>query len=332
MPHEGGHATPPVVVYSRAVPTARLDIAYDGSRFSGWAAQPGQRTVQGELESGLERILGQQIELTVAGRTDSGVHATGQVASFEYSGELPEQLAERLNAVLSHDVAVLAAAAAPDGLRRALLSVSAVLPLPRFALACSQSRSRNGARCGGAIRSIASCSTLRPRRSSASTTSLRSRPRRPSTCCSSATSTYASGRDERAAILALRIEAPAFMRNQVRVLVGTLLEVGGGRRELDDFKALLEGAPRDAAGETAPPHGLYSGRERAVLRTSGRRAAVRPWARRSRRGPCRPDARRESRGGESGSPCPTGAGARQAGRGRRSAGRRSQPGRRPLGP
>ena len=75
---------------SRAVPTARLDIAYDGSRFSGWAAQPGQRTVQAEVESGVERILGEWIELTVAGRTDSGVHATGQVASFEHGASCPD--------------------------------------------------------------------------------------------------------------------------------------------------------------------------------------------------------------------------------------------------
>jgi tRNA pseudouridine38-40 synthase len=63
--------------------------------------------------------------------------------------------------------------------------------------------------------------------------------------------------DESAAILVLRIEAKSFMRNQVRVLVGTMLEVGGGRRSLDDLRALLEGAERSAAGETAPPHGLY---------------------------------------------------------------------------
>ena len=62
---------------------------------------------------------------------------------------------------------------------------------------------------------------------------------------------------EREHLLAMRIEAKSFMRNQVRVLVGTMLEVGGGRRSLEDFTALLDGAPRDAAGETAPPHGLY---------------------------------------------------------------------------
>ena len=63
--------------------------------------------------------------------------------------------------------------------------------------------------------------------------------------------------EERPDLLAMRIEAPAFMRNQVRVLVGTMLEVGGGRRPLDDFAELLGGAPRERAGETALAHGLY---------------------------------------------------------------------------
>ena len=63
------------------MPTARLLISYDGSRFAGWSAQPGQRTVQAEVEGAIERIVGELVELTVAGRTDAGVHALGQVAA-----------------------------------------------------------------------------------------------------------------------------------------------------------------------------------------------------------------------------------------------------------
>ena len=95
------------------MPTARLLISYDGSRFAGWSAQPGQRTVQAEVEGAIERIVGELVELTVAGRTDAGVHALGQVASFAHTRALPDRPAERLNAVLPHDISVLSAEPAP---------------------------------------------------------------------------------------------------------------------------------------------------------------------------------------------------------------------------
>ena len=102
--------------------TVRLDLEYDGTGFFGWAKQPDQRTVQGELEAALGRILSRDVELTVAGRTDRGVHATGQVASYE--GE-PVR-AEALNALLPADVAVRSCAAVADGFdaRRDALSRS----------------------------------------------------------------------------------------------------------------------------------------------------------------------------------------------------------------
>ena len=93
----------------------RLTIAYDGTPFAGWAAQPGRRTVQGEIDAALERILGEPVSLTVAGRTDAGVHAWGQVASFELEGAPPDELAHRLNGVLPSEISVIEAAAAPEG-------------------------------------------------------------------------------------------------------------------------------------------------------------------------------------------------------------------------
>src|SRR5436189_1868827 len=93
----------------------RLTIAYDGGSFAGWAGQPGRRTVQGELEAALARVLGEPIALTVAGRTDAGVHAWGQVASFAPDREPPAGLARSLNAVLPEAIAVLEATRAPDG-------------------------------------------------------------------------------------------------------------------------------------------------------------------------------------------------------------------------
>lgn len=238
------------------MPVARLDIAYDGSRFAGWAAQPGQRTVQAELESGLERILGERIELTVAGRTDAGVHALGQVASFEHDLELPDRLAERLNSVLPRDVAVLAAAAAPDGFdaRR-----SAVARAYRYRLLHSRVRNPFEERRALWWRYPLDRELL----DAAAEAVVGKHDFTAFTRTQSAHSIFERNvdvcrwEDEPGGVLALRIEAPAFMRNQVRVLVGTMLEVGGGRRSLDDFRALLGGALRAEAGDTVPPHGLY---------------------------------------------------------------------------
>src|SRR3954454_4466295 len=97
------------------MPTVRLDIEYDGGGFKGWARQRGLRTVQGELEAALATVLREPVELTVAGRTDTGVHATGQVASFDMPVEPPEDLMRRLNGLLPDDVAVTAAEAVANG-------------------------------------------------------------------------------------------------------------------------------------------------------------------------------------------------------------------------
>ena len=235
--------------------TARLEIAYVGTRFAGWARQPGQRTVQAELEAALAQIVGEEIELTVAGRTDAGVHASGQVASFTHARELPDRPAERLNAVLPRDLAVRAVAAAPDGFdaRRDALSRTyryRVLTGPirdpfeegralwwRYPL----DRGLLDA-CAEAVVGNHDLTAFTPTQ-----TEHQLFERTVNEC---------EWAQERTDLLAMRIVAPSFMRNQVRVLVGTMLEVAGGRRSLEDFRALLEGAPRERAGETAPPHGL----------------------------------------------------------------------------
>src|SRR5947209_10769205 len=92
----------------------RLDLAYDGTRFRGWARQPGQRTVEGVLQETLERVLRHAPELSVAGRTDAGVHARGQVSSFESADdEDPEKIQRALNRMLSPELVVLRASRAP---------------------------------------------------------------------------------------------------------------------------------------------------------------------------------------------------------------------------
>lgn len=235
----------------------KLTIAYDGARFAGWARQPGLRTVQEELERAVGRILGGvDVELTVAGRTDAGVHATGQVASFATEVEPPDHFAERINAVLPRDVAVRAAEPAPPGFdarrwarsRRYAYRVLAAPIRDPFeegrALWVARALDQDALReCAGALRGEHDFTAFTPTRTE------HTRFRR--------VIKDAEWEREDERVLVFRIEADAFMRNMIRVLVGTMLEVASGRRSVAEFRALLEGAPRAQAGETAPAHGLF---------------------------------------------------------------------------
>jgi tRNA pseudouridine38-40 synthase len=244
------------------MPTIRLTIAYDGAPFAGWAAQPGLRTVQGELASALERILGKNVELTVAGRTDAGVHAWSQVASFELDREPPPDLRRSLNALLPPEIAVLEAASASDGFdaRRDarsrtycywIVAAPALSPFEHGRALWVRSPLDHDA----LDRSAAACVGEHDFTAFTPTDTEHVRFERRVLACEWRRFPLADVREGR--LCELWIEADAFMRHMVRVLVGTMLEVGRGRRSLQDFESLLAGAPRERAGETAPAHGLY---------------------------------------------------------------------------
>jgi tRNA pseudouridine38-40 synthase len=234
---------------------SRLLLEYDGTRFAGWATQARARTVQAELEQALGVVLRRPpVPLTVAGRTDAGVHAWGQVAS--YSG--PVARVAGLNALLPDDVAVLACEpAAPDfDARRDATSRA-------YCYRVLTRRSRSALDAGRAfhwsyeveLERLRACSSLLP--GTHDFTAF------------TPTETYhthfyrevftadwrrAPGRWD---LLEFWIEADSFMRRMNRVLVGTMLEVAAGQRSVSSFAALLQGARRSAAGRTAPAHGLF---------------------------------------------------------------------------
>jgi tRNA pseudouridine38-40 synthase len=243
------------------VTTVRLDIEYDGSGFRGWARQPGLRTVQGVLEAALEQVLRAPVQLTVAGRTDTGVHALGQVASFATAAPLPPDLARNLNGVTPDDIAVRRVepvAADFDARRDArsrsyLYRVATARPVSPFERRRSLfwphpiDRTALDA-CAAALLGSHDFTAFTPTQTDH--------------VHFNRSVAAASWRDEPSPwspepLLSFRITADAFMRNMVRALVGTQLEVATGKRTAQDFTELLSGAPRSAAGETAPPHGLY---------------------------------------------------------------------------
>ena len=235
----------------------RLDLAYDGSAFAGWARQPDQRTVQGCLEDGLARVLAiPDVVVTCAGRTDAGVHASGQVAHADIPAGVgePTSLARRLNSVLPDDVRVHGCAEAPGGFdarfaalwrryRYQVCDRTAVDPLRRSQVLrwrrpLDVDVMNEAAR--GLVGEHDFAAYCRPRPGATTLREL-----------------YELGwrrDDEGLAVLSAR--ADAFCHHMVRSLTGALLVVGEGRRPMGWPADVLRAAHRDGAVPVVPAHGL----------------------------------------------------------------------------
>lgn len=241
--------------------TLRIDLEYDGTNFRGFAPQPGLRTVGGELEAALGRVLGEPIRVTSAARTDSGVHARGQVVSLlADSGVVLADLKKALNALIGPDMLVRDVCDAPAGFdarrsartrrygyaiwngpernvweRRWTVHIDEPLDMEAMHDACQALVGRHDF---GAFR------THQAQDDPGKGTIRR---------------VHGAGwrRDEAdPRILRFEIEADAFLRHMVRTIVGSSILVGLGKAPRTAFTAMLAGGERAAAGPTAPASGL----------------------------------------------------------------------------
>jgi tRNA pseudouridine38-40 synthase len=232
----------------------KLALEYDGTGFRGWARQPGERTVEGVLREALDAVFPRWDGLAVAGRTDAGVHATGQVASIDAEGGPPsERAAEALNAALPDDVAVLAAEEAPEGFHARFSAVSRAY---RYRVLARRTRSPLEAQRAlwwprpvdlGAL--SAAAALVRGEHDFTAFTPTETQHdvfRR---------NVLDAAWELEADRLDFTITADGFLRHMVRTLVGTMLEAGPEAAER--IGGLLDGRPRADAGLTAPPWGLY---------------------------------------------------------------------------
>jgi len=235
----------------------RLVVEYDGAGFEGWQVQPGARTVQGELARAVAQVTGEPDPVVVgSGRTDSGVHAEGQVASVEVGRDTPpERLRDALNGVLPPDLAVVEAALATphfDARKDARGK--------RYRYQIWNARTRSPLRAGrfvhvrGALDVAAMAEAATAFEGEHDFGSLRAAGSSVGSSVRTITRCRVEGRA--GGEIVVHVAGSGFLRHMVRNLVGTLLEVGAGRRRADSMAELLAARDRSLAGPTAPAHGL----------------------------------------------------------------------------
>ncbi|MBM3128067.1 MAG: tRNA pseudouridine(38-40) synthase TruA [Chloroflexi bacterium] len=227
-------------------------VEYDGTDFEGFQIQARKRTVQGELERALHQITGEKIRVIGAGRTDTGVHATGQGAHFDTAWTRPQKVLQRaLNAVLPNDIAIRSLRQVPDDFsarysaqsrtyRYTILNQPIRSPLAaRYALIALEPLDANAmnaaARCLIGTRDVGAFGT----------------PPRGENTVREIYRAHVTREDARVLI---EIEANAFLYRMMRRIVGALLLVGTGALSVEEFQDVL--AQKRRAGQSAPPHGL----------------------------------------------------------------------------
>jgi tRNA pseudouridine38-40 synthase len=247
----------------------KITISYDGTRFVGWQRQAEGASIQGLIEAALARLDGAPVTVHGAGRTDAGVHALGQVASAHVAcAHDTATMARALNAMLPPDIRVIGMEeAAPDfharfsarskSYRYLLRNRAVVGPFERAYVHHVPDRldledMRAAAVAVEGTHNFAAFASADGTTATTIRTIIRSRIE-----TLGWNPAYTSAEDADPTLLAYEVSGTGFLRHMVRTIVGTLLDVGRGRRSAESLIPLLAGRPRADAGPTAPAHGLF---------------------------------------------------------------------------
>lgn len=248
--------------------TFKLTLAYDGTNYAGWQSQPAGNAIQDLLEAAIARVTNETLRTVASGRTDAGVHALGQVVSFQSETQLtPEVLCRAINAYLPADILVIGVEEAADDFhairgvawkryRYLLRNSPAPSPFERSLVWHLSAKLETEAMIEAA-RGLVGTHDFKsfetsgsPRQSTVRTVRLLEVRRGPSAFSYGLTTA-----DD--ATIAIEIEADGFLYNMVRNIVGTLVEVGRGAQSVSWVADVIAAGDRRKAGPTAPPHGLY---------------------------------------------------------------------------
>ena len=240
-----------------------LKIAYDGTNFCGWQRQPGKRTVCGELERVLSELTGEDVKLDGTSRTDSGVHALGQCASFKTDMKIPvENLARALNNALAKDrlegvgeIRVLEAREMPEDFHARFSSKG-----KRYVYRIRQGREPDVFSRNYFYQIAKSLDTEAMKKAAAfmegehdfAAFQSAGSPKE-----STVRTVYSVGIEEKDGEVRISVSGNGFLYNMVRIMVGTLVEVGLGKRSPESVASAIASLDRQNAGHTAPPQGLY---------------------------------------------------------------------------
>jgi tRNA pseudouridine38-40 synthase len=235
----------------------KITIEYDGGAYHGWQRQAMGRTIQGEIESVLATMTGNSISVSGSGRTDAGVHALNQTASFRCATSLgPEVFLKGLNSLLPKDIVITSCESVPDRFHarydvkskiyhyRILNRLLPAAIYRQYAWHIRKKLDLNAMQ--NALRCITGRHDFKAFEGSGS-------PRTDSVRCIMTADLLRTDED----YLILILEGDGFLKFMVRNIVGTLVDVGLGKLTPDDFKQILASKNRNLAGITAPAHGLF---------------------------------------------------------------------------